>query len=80
MAGSKKTLSFEEALNRLKEISELMEGEELSLEDSMKLFKEGMEISSFCNKKLDDAERKISTLVKGKDGKITEVDFIPGEE
>ncbi len=51
----KKELKFEEALARLAEINEKLESEDISLDDSVTLFKEGLELSKLCQKKLDEA-------------------------
>lgn len=80
MAGKKAELKFEDAVKRLEEIAESMEKNDLSLEDSIKLFQEGVELAAICNKKLDEAERKINVLVKGTDGSKLEQEFIPEEE
>lgn len=45
---AKKTKTFEEALSRLEEIVTLMEKGELSLDDTVKLYKEGVELASFA--------------------------------
>jgi exodeoxyribonuclease VII small subunit len=42
--------SFEDALQRLEEIAQLLENEETPLEDSIKLFEEGIELKDFCDK------------------------------
>lgn len=55
----KKEIKFEEALERLTEINEKLESEEISLDDSIKLFKEGLELSKLCQKKLDEAKLEI---------------------
>ena len=68
---------FEGALKRLEEIVAKLEAGELSLEDSVKLFEEGMEISRFCGKKLDDAERRVEILLKRADGELSEEAFEP---
>lgn len=57
---AKKT--FEDSLRKLDEIVEALENEELSLEESVKKFEEGMKLSKFCAEKLDDAEKKIETM------------------
>jgi exodeoxyribonuclease VII small subunit len=80
MAGKKGELKFEDAVKRLEEIAESMENNELSLEDSIKLFQEGVELAAICNKKLDEAERKIKVLVKGTDNNMIEQEFVPEEE
>lgn len=73
-------MKFEEALKRLEEIAVKMEHDSLSLEESIKMFEEGMELALFCSKKLDEAERKISIVLKGKDGQMSEEDFYPRED
>lgn len=80
MAGRKKSMTFEEAMERLKEIVANMEDGQLSLEESLSLFKEGMDLSAFCNHKLDDAERKVNVITKGEDKVAEEKKFIPGED
>ncbi len=58
----KKSLKFEEALNELSLINEKLESPDLSLEDSVKLFKEGLELTKFCQKKLEDARQEIEVI------------------
>jgi exodeoxyribonuclease VII small subunit len=60
--------SFEESMKRLEEIVRNLENGELSLEDSLKSFEEGMKLVAFCSDKLEEAERKVTMLVKDKDG------------
>ena len=55
----KKDIKFEEALEKLAEINKKLESDEISLEDSVKLFKEGLELSKLCQKKLDEAKLEI---------------------
>ncbi|MBQ2795301.1 MAG: exodeoxyribonuclease VII small subunit [Oscillospiraceae bacterium] len=55
----KKDISFEEALEKLAQINEKLESEDISLDESVKLFKEGFELSRFCQKKLDEAKLEI---------------------
>lgn len=57
-------LKFEEAMERLQEIVEKLEGGEESLEDSMKLFQEGAKLSALCYETLEKAEQKITQLTK----------------
>ena len=56
--------NFEQALNRLEEISELLEDENTPLEDSIKLFEEGIELKEFCEEKLKSAKIKIDKIIK----------------
>ena len=58
----KKEMKFEEALNQLAEINEKLSAEDISLEDSVKLFKEGVELTKLCQKKLDDAKQEIEQI------------------
>ena len=50
---------FEAALSRLEEIVKELEAGELPLEQSLKLFEEGIKLSRVCNKRLEDAERAL---------------------
>ena len=68
---------FEDALKKLEKIVEEMEAGELSLDESLKRYEEGITLSRFCMKKLEDAEKKIEILHKGLDGKITKKKFKP---
>lgn len=60
----KNNKSFEESLARLQEISELLEDEDSGLEESVKLYEEGIKLSKECYKTLDKAELKITELKK----------------
>lgn len=62
MAKKKQTESFENSLKRLEEISELLENEEIGLDESIKLYEEGILLSKICYSKLKDAELKITEL------------------
>ena len=57
-----KEMKFEEALNKLAESNEKLSAEDISLEDSVKLFKEGVELTKLCQKKLDDAKQEIEQI------------------
>ena len=59
---NKKT--FEDALLRLEEIAQLLENEETPLEDSIRLFEEGIELKEFCEEKLKSAKLKINKIIK----------------
>lgn len=72
----KKEENFEDLLKRLEEITAKLEKEEEnSLEESMKLFEEGVAISKKCNQEIEKAEQKISILIKEND-EIKEENFI----
>ncbi len=57
-------ISFESALERLKEIANLLESNNTSLEESMALFEEGIKLSKECSDILDNAKQKIITLTE----------------
>jgi len=59
---------FEDALGRLEEIVRKMEAGDMTLEDSLKAFEEGIKLARLCAKKLDDAERRVDILLKQEDG------------
>jgi exodeoxyribonuclease VII small subunit len=60
--------SFEEAFGRLEQILEKMNSEGVSLDDSMKLYEEADKLINSCTKRLTEAEKRIETLVKDRDG------------
>lgn len=55
-------ISFEEAFAKLKEISEKIEKEDLTLDESIALFEEGVKLSGYCSKILEEAKQKITRL------------------
>ncbi|MGI5895776.1 MAG: exodeoxyribonuclease VII small subunit [Oscillospiraceae bacterium] len=55
-------MSIEAALERLQKITELLEQGELSLDESLKLYEEGVGLTKTCKKMLDEAELKITVL------------------
>ena len=59
---AKKKMNFEEALLRLREITEILERGSVTLEESVKLFGEGTALSAFCYETLQTAEQKITEL------------------
>ena len=68
---------FEDALGKLEKIVSKLEEGDIALEESLKLFEEGVRLSRFCNQKLDEAERKVEILLKGKDGTTKPFPFDP---
>lgn len=75
MAKKSEEKTFEELMETLEEITNKLEKEQISLDDSVKLFEEGMNISKECNKKLEEAEKRITMLVETKEG-FEETDFV----
>ncbi|HEX9934620.1 MAG TPA: exodeoxyribonuclease VII small subunit [bacterium] len=69
MAASKsKSMTFEEAFQKLESIVETLEKGECSLDESVRLFEEGMTLSRFCSDKLNEAEKRLARLVKNEQG------------
>lgn len=60
--------NYEEAVKRLEEVIELLEGKDVTLDDSLKLFQEGIELYRFCNGKLTEVEEKISLVIENNKG------------
>ncbi len=58
----KERLSFEEALKKLESIVEQLEDEDITLEDSVKLYEEGVKLSKFCTEILEQAELRIEQV------------------
>ena len=57
---------FEDCLNKLEKIVSKLEEGEIPLEESLKLFEEGIRLSRVCSHKLDEAEKRVEILLKGK--------------
>ncbi len=70
---------FEKASQRLEQIVAELEKGELALEKAMKLFEEGLELSQFCARRLEDAERKVDVLLTGRGGKLEEKPYEESE-
>lgn len=79
MADDPKQPSFEQGLGRLEGIVQRLEDGELSLEESLKLFEEGVQLSQSCRKQLQDAEAKVEILLK-KDGDMVPQPFSESQE
>ena len=66
---------FEDAFQKLEAIVKKLEEGNLSLEDSLKAFEEGVRLSRFCSKKLDEAEKKVEFLLKDSNGRLVSKPF-----
>jgi exodeoxyribonuclease VII small subunit len=71
---------FEEAMERLERIVETLESGDLALDESLKVFEEGMGLVNFCTKKLEEAEQKVTILIKESEEKWTQQPFEPEEK
>jgi exodeoxyribonuclease VII small subunit len=74
-----KEITFEDAMKRLESIAETLGEGNLPLEESLKMFEEGMELCKFCNTKLDEAGYKVEKLM-GKEGGEISVEEFEAEE
>jgi exodeoxyribonuclease VII small subunit len=57
-------VKFEEAMEKLEKITEELEQGNLSLDAALERFEEGMKLIGFCEKRLDEVEKKIQVLIK----------------
>ncbi|MGH9735564.1 MAG: exodeoxyribonuclease VII small subunit [Candidatus Acidiferrales bacterium] len=71
---------FEKSLARLEEVVKRLEGADLSLDEAMALFEEGVKLSRECQNRLEEAEGKVEILLKKADGKIAPAPFEAEEE
>ncbi len=71
---------FETMMKKFEDAVRKLEGGELSLEESLKVFEEGVRCAGFCVKKLDEAEKKVELLLKQKDGTFAKREFTPDED
>ena len=70
-----KNMSFESAMTRLEEIVRQLEGANVTLDDSLTLYEEGIALVKLCSGRLDEAEQKIKIIRMTADGIKTEEDF-----
>ncbi len=73
-------IKFEDALARLETIVNELEKGDLSLNNSLQIFEEGIKLSKTCLKMLDDAERKVEIMVQDTGGKTRLQAFSVDEE
>jgi exodeoxyribonuclease VII small subunit len=66
---------FEKALSELETIVRQLEAGNLALDKSLELFSRGIELAKTCKQRLDEAELKVSKLVKDKEGLFKEEQF-----
>jgi exodeoxyribonuclease VII small subunit len=71
---------FEKAFQQLEKIVQRLEGEELSLDDSLKLFEEGIRLSRFCHQRLEQVEKKIELILSDAAGRPVIEPFLPEDE
>ncbi len=64
-------------MKRLEAIIQQLEGGDLTLDEALKKFQEGVKLSKFCSNKLDEIEKKVSILLKDGEGNVHEQPFSP---
>lgn len=67
--------SYEESIKQLEQVVKELESGELSLDESIKKFEKGIELSKYCSSLLEDAEKKITVLIEKADGEFDEEPF-----
>lgn len=67
--------SFEQALDRLEQIVERMEAEQLPLEQLLAQYEEGVKLVNFCSERLAAAEKRIEIISRNASGKLEVADF-----
>jgi len=70
--------TFEESLKQLEKIVDQLERGDLPLEESVRLFEDGVRLSTACKQELDTAEGKVQILMKERDGSMR-VEPFPGK-
>ena len=73
-------IPFEEAIARLEVIVKTMEGDTVSLDESLALYAEGVALVRRLNRELDEAEQRVRILQKTPDGEIKPAPFISTED
>lgn len=74
MSPKKQPKDYESALERLEEITDLLESGDYPLEKLIELYTEGLDLAKFCDGKLSEAEKKIKIIAE-KSGNLIEEDF-----
>jgi len=77
---AKRSNDFEKSFQQLEKIVGRLEGEELTLDDSLQLFEEGIRLSRFCNQKLTEVEKKIELILADAKGEPVTAPFESGDE
>ena len=67
--------TFEQSMTELEDIVSNLEAGDITLDASLELFEKGIKLANFCQKKLDEAEKKVKVLTYSDDGEIIEKDF-----
>jgi len=78
----KKSLTFEKAMKRLEEIGDSLESGDIALEESLKLYEEGIQLIGFCQQKLNEVEKKVQKLSRNAEGEFhtDSLDALPSKD
>jgi exodeoxyribonuclease VII small subunit len=71
---------FEKHLTQLETVVERLEKGDLTLDESVRLFEEGMKLSQSCKQELEQAEGRVQVLVEGKGGKMQVAEMVVEED
>ena len=72
--------TFEQAMKKLEQIVQELETGDQPLEKALNRFEEGVKLSKFCSKQLDETEKKVTVLLQDQKGDIFEAPFVSGNE
>ena len=75
----KKELSFEQAILKLEEIVDSLENGDFPLEESLKLYEEGVKLVNICTNKINNIEKSVKIL-SNSNGELVEEDFLPNDK
>ena len=67
--------NFENNLKELENIVKTLESSDVSLDEMLELFEQGLKLTKSCTAQIETAEQKISILLKDKNGEMTEKEF-----
>ena len=69
--------TFENNLKELEGIVKALESSDVSLDEMLELFEKGIKLTKSCTSQIENAEQKITVLMKNKDGEMTQEPFAP---
>ena len=72
--------NFEDSMKNLEQIATELENGNLSLDESVKKFEKGMKVSKKCNEILENAEKRITILLKQENEEYKEENFVPEDK
>ena len=67
--------NFEQAMKQLEQIVQELESGDMPLEKAINKFEEGIQLSKFCNQRLDESEKKVTRLLQDAAGQVSETPF-----